>query len=118
MGIGAWVLDRLIGHAQVCLDEIPLRLKMRTAHSTDGKPGDFDHMADEELIEHRGAGRTRARAPAASLASPEAAQGCYRALGKRRSGSVVSSSPASTIVSSHHRTRRLGHAGPNRTDHS
>jgi hypothetical protein len=72
-------------HAQVCLGEIPLRLKMRKAHSTDvtelethlpdasaanralellgrelnlfivkkevGKPGDFDHMADEELTE-------------------------------------------------------------------
>jgi hypothetical protein len=79
----AWVLDRLMRHAQVCLGEIPLRLKMRKAHSTDvmelethqrdasaanralellgremnlftekkevGKPGDFDHMADEEL---------------------------------------------------------------------
>ena len=72
-------------HAQVCLGEIPLRLKKRKAHTTDvmelethqpdasaanralellgrelnlftekkevGKPGDFDHMADEELIE-------------------------------------------------------------------
>jgi hypothetical protein len=72
-------------HAQVCLGEIPLRLKMRKAHSADvvelethqpdasaanralellgrelnlftekkevGKPGDFDHMADEELME-------------------------------------------------------------------
>ena len=71
-------------HARVCLGEIPLRLKMRKAHSTDvtelethlpnanaanralellgrelnlftekrelGRPGDFDHMADEELI--------------------------------------------------------------------
>ena len=80
----AWVLDRLMRHAQVCLGEIPLRLKMRKAHSTDvvelethqpdasaanralellgrelnlftekrevGKPGDFDHMADEELL--------------------------------------------------------------------
>jgi hypothetical protein len=70
-------------HAQVCLGEIPLRLKVRKAHSADvtelkthqrdasaanralellgrevnlftekrevGKPGDFDHMADEEL---------------------------------------------------------------------
>jgi hypothetical protein len=79
----AWVLDRLMRHAQVCLGEIPLRLKMRKARSTDatelethlpnanaanralellgrevnlftekrevGKPGDFDHMADEEL---------------------------------------------------------------------
>jgi hypothetical protein len=31
----AWVLDRLMRHAQVCLGEIPLRLKMRKAHSTD-----------------------------------------------------------------------------------
>jgi hypothetical protein len=80
----AWVLDRLMRHAQVCLGEIPLRLKMRKPHSADvmelethqpdasaanralellggelnlftvkkevGKPGDFDHMADEELI--------------------------------------------------------------------
>ena len=72
-------------HAQVCLGEIPLRLKTRKAHSTDvvelethlpdasaanralellgrelklftekkevGKPGDFDHMTDEDLIE-------------------------------------------------------------------
>src|SRR5262245_32263312 len=72
-------------HAQVCLGEISLRLKMRKAHSTDvtelethqpdasaanralellgrevnlftekkevGKPGDFDHMTDEELKE-------------------------------------------------------------------
>ena len=72
-------------HAQVCVGELPLRLKMRKAHSTDvtelethlpdasaanralellgrelnlftekkevGKPGDFDHMADAELIE-------------------------------------------------------------------
>ena len=79
----AWVLDRLMRHAQVCLGEIPLRLKIRKAHSADvmelethqrdpsaanralellgreanlftgkkevGKPGDFDHMADEEL---------------------------------------------------------------------
>ena len=69
-------------HAQVCLGEIPLRLKKRKAHTTDamelethqldasaanralellgrelnlfsvkqevGKPGDFDHMADEK----------------------------------------------------------------------
>jgi hypothetical protein len=85
------VLDRLMRHAQVCLGEIPLRLKMRKAHSADvvelethqrdasaanralellgrevnlftekrevGKPGDFDHMADEELtafIEEQG----------------------------------------------------------------
>jgi hypothetical protein len=81
----AWVLDRLMRHAQVCLGEVPLRLKMRKAHSADvvelethqpdasaanralellgrelnlftekkevGKPGDFDQMADEELIE-------------------------------------------------------------------
>ena len=93
----AWVLDRLMRHAQVCLGEIPLRLKMRKAHSADvmelethqpdasaanralellgrelnlftekkevSKPGDFDHMADEELIRvHQGAGRSRARA--------------------------------------------------------
>jgi phage terminase small subunit len=79
----AWVLDRLMRHAQVCLGEIPLRLKLRKAHSADvmeqethqrdasaanralellgrevnlftekreiGKPGDFDHMSDEEL---------------------------------------------------------------------
>ena len=72
-------------HAQVCLGEIPLRLKKRKAHTTDvmelethqldtsaanralellgrelnlfsvkqevGKPGDFDHITDEELIE-------------------------------------------------------------------
>jgi hypothetical protein len=72
-------------HAQVCLGEIPLRLKMRKAHSADvvelethqpdesaanralellgrevnlfsekrevGKPGDFDHMSDEELMQ-------------------------------------------------------------------
>jgi hypothetical protein len=68
-------------HAQVCLGEIPLRLMMRKAHSTDatelethqpnannralelldrelnlfteknGKSGDFDHIADEELTE-------------------------------------------------------------------
>jgi len=31
----AWVLDRLMRHAQVCLGEIPLRLKMRKAHSAD-----------------------------------------------------------------------------------
>jgi hypothetical protein len=31
----AWVLDRLMRHAQVCLGEIPLRLKMRKAHTTD-----------------------------------------------------------------------------------
>ena len=31
----AWVLDRLMRHAQVCLGEIPLRVKMRKAHSTD-----------------------------------------------------------------------------------
>src|SRR5262249_17395812 len=31
----AWILDRLMRHAQVCLGEIPLRLKMRKAHSTD-----------------------------------------------------------------------------------
>src|SRR5215470_9515353 len=83
--MNAWVLDRLMRHAQVCLGEIPLRLKMRKAHSADvmqlethqrdasaanralellgrevnlftakkevGKPGDFDHMADEELTE-------------------------------------------------------------------
>ena len=81
----AWVLDRLMRHAQVCLGEIALHLKMRKAHSTDvvelethqpdasaanralellsrelnlftekrelGKPGDFDHMADEDLME-------------------------------------------------------------------
>src|SRR5262249_20013414 len=80
-----WVLDRLMRHAQVCLGEIPLRLKISKAHSTDvvelethqpdasaanralellsrelnlftekrelGKPGDFDHMADEDLVE-------------------------------------------------------------------
>jgi hypothetical protein len=80
----AWVLDRLMRHAQVCLGEIPLRLKMRKAHSADvvelethqadasaanralellgrevnlftekkevGKPGDFDHISDEELM--------------------------------------------------------------------
>ena len=74
-------------HAQVCLGEIPLRLKMRKAHSADvmelethqrdasaanralellgrevnlftekkevGKPGDFDHMGDEELTSIR-----------------------------------------------------------------
>jgi hypothetical protein len=79
----AWVLDRLMRHAQVCLGEIPQRLKVRKAHSADvtelemhqrdasaanralellgrelnlftekkevGKPGEFDHMADEEL---------------------------------------------------------------------
>jgi hypothetical protein len=28
-------LDRLMRHAQVCLGEIPLRLKMRKAHSAD-----------------------------------------------------------------------------------
>jgi len=78
----AWVLDTLMRHAQVCLGEIPLRLKMRKARSMDGtelethlpnlnaanralevlgrelnlftekrevgKPGDFDHMGDEE----------------------------------------------------------------------
>jgi len=68
-------------HAQVCLGEIPLRLKMRKAHSTDvvdqpdasaanralellcrelnlftekrelGNPGDFDQMTDEDLTE-------------------------------------------------------------------
>jgi len=71
-------------HAQVCLGEIPLRLKMRKAHSADvmelethqpnanaanralellgrevnlftekkevGKPGDIDHISDEELM--------------------------------------------------------------------
>src|SRR5262245_48518071 len=31
----AWVSDRLMRHAQVCLGEIPLRLKMRKAHSAD-----------------------------------------------------------------------------------
>ena len=31
----AWVLDRLMWHAQVCLGEIPLRLKTRKAHSAD-----------------------------------------------------------------------------------
>ena len=31
----AWVLDRLMRHAQVCLGEIPLRLKVRKAHSTE-----------------------------------------------------------------------------------
>ena len=31
----AWVLGRLMRHAQVCLGEIPLRLKMRKAHSAD-----------------------------------------------------------------------------------
>jgi len=80
------VLDRLMRHAQVCLGEIPLRLKMRKAHHSAevvelethqrdasaanralellgrelnlftekrevGKPGDFDHMSDEELIQ-------------------------------------------------------------------
>ena len=72
-------------HAQVCLGEMPLRLKMRKAHSTEvtelethlpdgsaanralellgrelnlftdkkeiGKPGDFDHLTNEELTE-------------------------------------------------------------------
>jgi hypothetical protein len=63
-------------HAEVCLGEIPPRLKMRKAHASPrfewrqqdsgtagpridlftekkevGKPGDFDHMADEELME-------------------------------------------------------------------
>jgi hypothetical protein len=80
----AWVLERLMRHAQVCLGEIPLRLKMRKAHSADvvelethqpdasaanralellgrelnlfsekkevGKPGEFDHLSDEELM--------------------------------------------------------------------
>ena len=32
----AWVLDTLMRHAQVCLGEIPLRLKMRKARSMDG----------------------------------------------------------------------------------
>jgi hypothetical protein len=81
----ALVLDRLMRDAQVCLGEIPLRLKMRNAHAADvmelethqpdasaanralellgrevnlfiekkevGKPGDFDHMSDEELLQ-------------------------------------------------------------------
>jgi hypothetical protein len=80
----AWVLERLMRHAQVCLGEIPLRLKMRKAHSADvvelethqpdasaanralellgrelnlfsekkevGKPGEFDHLSDDELM--------------------------------------------------------------------
>jgi len=31
----AWILDRLMRHAQVCLGEIPLRLTMRKARSTE-----------------------------------------------------------------------------------
>jgi hypothetical protein len=32
----AWVLNRLMRHAQVCLGEIPLHLKMRKAHRKNG----------------------------------------------------------------------------------
>src|SRR5215813_10554222 len=71
--------------ANRALELLGRELNLFTEKKEVGKPGDFDHMADEELTEFIEAQGELVRELERQLLppppSPEAAQGCYHALG-------------------------------------